>query len=155
MLASICDPALEGWRKTNLSNWWALGQWEILTQKIKWRLTEEDTWHWPLASMHMCMHTRTYTYNMSTLKLCSRQLRFLSYRRYIIKDSLQADILDSRTNLKQILLPTFLKASLRKIHKALLQPGQRPVDLDSQAGPLPGLCNAHHSHMCSRRCQPI
>lgn len=48
MVASICDPALEGWRKAN--PWSTTAQLvtsgavrETLTQKIKWRVTEEDT----------------------------------------------------------------------------------------------------------------
>lgn len=33
------------------------GQWEIVNQKVKYRVIEEDTRHQPLTSMHMCTHS--------------------------------------------------------------------------------------------------
>lgn len=44
-----------------LANSWAPSQWETLSQKLRWRVIEEGTWHWPMTSICTC---GGHTYNI-------------------------------------------------------------------------------------------
>lgn len=47
-----------------LPDQWGPFQWEILSQRERWKVIEYDTWCWPLAStcVYTCAHKRTPTH---------------------------------------------------------------------------------------------
>jgi hypothetical protein len=66
-----CDPRAGRWRQedpwelaVSQSTWISelQVQWETLSQKIRWRAAEDDTWHHPLAPPHTWTHAYTHTH---------------------------------------------------------------------------------------------
>lgn len=75
-IVSVCNLALG--RQRQESTWGLFQvQWETLFPKIMWKMIEEDTLYWPLASIYMHVHihtnmcnTHTHTQSLQEQELC-------------------------------------------------------------------------------------